>query len=87
MPEGRGRSAIEVVEAKYGQEDHLWADVTEAVRAILADGRIEVITATNEAFAVDPCPHVVKELRIRYRVGSGEVMEQRFTEGDRIVLP
>jgi hypothetical protein len=87
MSERRGRSAVEVVEAKYGQDGQRWADVTEAVRSILADGRFEVMTAINETFAVDPCPHVVKELRIRYRIGNGEVMEQRFAEGDRIVLP
>jgi hypothetical protein len=81
------RSIIEVVAASYGQEGHPWADVTEAVRSILADGRIEVMIATNETFAIDPCPHVVKELRIRYRIGGGRVKEQRFGEGDRIVLP
>jgi len=40
------------------------ADVTATVRRILADDRIEVMTATNEALAVDPCPNLVKELRI-----------------------
>jgi hypothetical protein len=45
------------------------------------------MTATNEAFAVDPCPSTVKELRIRYQVGKGAITEQSFAEGDRIVLP
>ncbi len=87
MGEVRGRSTIKVIAAKYGQSDHQWADVTEAVQRILADDRIDVMTATNEAFAVDPCPDLVKELRIRYQVGDGVIKEQRFAEGDRIVLP
>ena len=61
--------------------------MTATVQRILADDRIEVLTATNEALAVDPCPDQVKELRIRYQVGDGAIKEQRFTEGDRIVLP
>jgi len=87
MGGGRGRSAIKVITAKYGQAGHKWADVTATVRRILADDRIEVMTATNEALAVDPCPNLVKELRIRYQVGDGVIKEQRFAEGDRIVLP
>ena len=87
MDDGRGRSAIKVLAAQYGQADHQWADVTATVRRILADDRIDVMTATNEALAVDPCPDLVKELRIRYQVGDGAIKEQRFAEGDRIVLP
>jgi hypothetical protein len=87
MGVGRGRSRIKVIAADYGQADHQWADVTAAVRRILADDRVDVMTATNEAFAIDPCPHFVKELRIRYQVANGVITEQRFAEGDRIVLP
>jgi hypothetical protein len=72
-----------VLAARYGSEDK-WADVTDAVRARVAEGRVEC--NVPDLKLADPFPNAQKAMAIAYSV-DGKVGLSVITEARPISLP
>ena len=73
---------LTVVKAVYGAGDQ-WADVTDALAAMVRGGSL-FVQASN-ALAGDPAPGVVKELRLTYDLGK-ERKEVALREGEGLQI-
>jgi hypothetical protein len=75
---------LEVLAAHYGAGTTT-IDVTDRVRALIRDNRLEV-TAGVAALGSDPVPGVVKTLRVRYRY-QGREQEASVPDSETLRLP
>jgi hypothetical protein len=81
---GSGAAAgLEIRSARYGAGTSV-ADVTEALRRQVQNGRLEV-TVNGQSLGGDPAPGTVKMLRVDY-VLDGKEMTTYFRDGDLVKL-
>lgn len=78
---------LEIVKGEYGARAAV-KDVTKVLQARAGDLQLIALPADtyNEAFAGDPAPNTVKQLKIQYRI-NGRSGEATFAENALIVLP
>jgi HEAT repeat protein len=78
---------LEIVKAQYGAGEKM-KDVTETLRKYAKNYRIIFLPSTsyNESFDGDPAPGVVKQLKIKYRIG-GKEGDVSLNENATIILP
>ena len=80
----RRERGLEILRAYYGAEGQ-FANVTEAVRSQVADGRL-YLRVDNYSMGVDPLPGVHKRLRIMYKL-DGERRNVVVDEKTDLRLP
>jgi hypothetical protein len=80
----RRERGLEILRAYYGAEGQ-FANVTEAVRSQVADGRL-YLRVDNYSMGVDPIPGVHKHLRIMYKL-DGERRNVVVDEKNNLQLP
>ncbi len=77
---------VEILSARYTDENDNGVDVTEHVRARLNHGYLDMWAKTDELGKFDPSGGVPKHLKVQYRL-HGVEDTKRFEEGDRVVIP
>ena len=80
----RRERGLEILRAYYGAEGQ-FANVTEAVRSQVADGRL-YLRVDNYSMGVDPLPGVHKRLRVMYKL-DGERRNVVVDEKTSLQLP
>jgi len=80
----RRERGLEILRAYYGAEGQ-FANVTEAVRSQVADGRL-YLRVDNYSMGVDPLPGVHKRLRVMYKL-DGERRNVVVDEKTNLQLP
>jgi len=74
---------LEIVKAVYGAES-TWADVTEKVKAKVANGKLSV-EASNDNFG-DPLEGTQKFLKVNYKL-NGKELEKQADENATLEIP
>ena len=73
---------LTIISASYGK-DSKFVDITEKLNSLISENGIHVIA--NNQIAGDPCPGVVKELKLVYSVGK-DIETIIIVEGEELIL-
>jgi hypothetical protein len=79
---------LRILEAAYGYfppTSEGWADVTDKVKAQVAEGKLE-IPAKNDFAGDDPAPNVPKQLRVEFTL-NGQLKSETADENENLTLP
>lgn len=83
-PPAREASGLQITKAEYGYVGN-YTDVTDAVQAMVKDGRIDMKVGFKEVGIPDPNPNKVKELDVSYTL-NGARSTEKFKDGQRFKL-
>ena len=83
-PPAREASGLQITKAEYGYVGN-YTDVTDAVQAMVKDGRIDMKVGFKEVGIPDPNPNKQKELDVSYTI-NGAPSSGKFKDGQRFKL-
>ena len=83
-PPARQASGLQIVKAEYGYVGN-YTDVTDAVQAMVKDGRIDMKVGFKEVGIPDPNPNKQKQLQVEYTI-NGAPSSGKFKDGQRFKL-
>jgi hypothetical protein len=83
-PPAREASGLQITKAEYGYVGN-YTDVTDAVQAMVKDGRIDMKVGFKEVGIPDPNPNKQKDLDVSYTI-NGAPSSGKFKDGQRFKL-
>jgi hypothetical protein len=76
---------LEIIRAIYGSKDKN-VNVTEKIRSMVLNNRLLLVVNNELVDHDDPCPNIVKSLRLKYRF-KNRVLEIEVRERDILAIP